>query len=116
MIRIAFRRCSMLSFLPIDRLSSNGALLHLRPVLLREVAVTDVCPACRQHVLPRLASLDSTLADDVMLHIVGRLLTLTSQDAGISDVLRTLPFVRTAAGARKAPSELHDPRCGTAAR
>ncbi len=74
--------------------------------------MTERRPACRQHVLPRLASLDPMLADEVMLCVVGRLLTLTSQDAGMSDVLRTLPFVRTAAGTRKAPSDLHDPRSG----
>ena len=61
-------------------------------------------------MLPRLGSLDPTLADEVMLCVVGRLSTLSSQDAGMSDVLRTLPFVRTSAGARKAPSQLHDPR------
>ncbi len=65
---------------------------------------------CRQHVLPRLASLDPALADEVMLRVVARLPLLAGQDAGITDFLRTLPFVPTAAGARKAPSELHDPR------
>ena len=64
----------------------------------------------RQHVLPRLASLDPAFADEVMLRVVGRLPMLATQDAGITDVLRTLPFVPTASGARKAPSELHDPR------
>ncbi len=70
---------------------------------------------CRQHVLPQLASLDIALADEVMLRVVARLPLLAAQDAGITDFLRTLPFVPTAAGTRKAPSELHDPRYATRA-
>ena len=90
--------------------SVTTSRLACRVLVYRAVLTVFDVVCRRQHILPRLASLDPALANEAMLRVVGRLPVLAALDAGITEVLRALPFVPTAAGNRKAPSELHDPR------
>ena len=64
----------------------------------------------RKHILPNLAALDESLQDEVMVHFARQLPLMNSQDAFLAAHVRILPFVNTASGIRRPPTELHDPR------
>lgn len=64
-------------------------------------------------MLPHLASLDAALQDEVMLQFARQLPVMSIEDASVAEQAGKLPFVGTASGMRKPPSELHDPRSVT---
>ena len=65
---------------------------------------------CRRHVLPRLALMAPPLQDEIMLQAARQQPLMSSQDSAIADTMSCIPFVGTACGVRKRPSELYDPR------
>ena len=53
------------------------------------------------------------MQDRVMLQFARQLPLMSLEDAAVAEAARHLPFVNTAAGTRKAPEALHDPRCAS---
>lgn len=64
----------------------------------------------RQHIFPRLASLQPEVRQAAMLGATRALLQLAAEDASITAHMRGLAFVATAGGGLSAPSALYDPR------